>query len=286
MAGGDVLLVAFLQRIAGYVLTGHTFEHALFFLFGGGSNGKSLFIRTLAAVMADYAKSAPMDTFMASTHDRHPTDLADMLGARLVFATETEKGRRWAEAKLKQLSGGDTIKARLMRQDFFEFQPQFKLVFAGNHKPSLRSVDEAIRRRLHLLHFRVTIPPEERDRQLYDKLRQEWPAILRWMLDGCLEWRRVGLAPPPTVGTTTAEYLASEDLLEIWIEERCVRDPASWIGTAALHASHRAWAAAAGEHPESEKGLAQALEDRGYIRKRGPKGLRGFAGLRLAEGEG
>jgi putative DNA primase/helicase len=235
--------------------------------------------------MADYATTAPMETFMASTHDRHPTDLADLRGARLVFATETEEGRRWAEAKLKQLSGGDPVKARYMRENFFQFQPQFKLLFAGNHKPSLRNIDEAIRRRFHLLHFKVIIPVEERDPGLYDKLRAEWPAILRWMLEGCLAWQRTGLAAPASVSEATAEYLATEDTLQIWLDERTERDATSWTRTANLHGSYRSWAAAAGEHGVNEKRFAQALEDRGYLRKRGPVGLRGFVGIKLKVAE-
>jgi putative DNA primase/helicase len=126
-----------------------------------------------------------------------------------VTAIETEEGRRWDEAKIKALTGGDRIAARFMRQDFFEYVPAFKLVIAGNHKPSLRSVDESIRRRFNLLPFTVTIPPEERDRDLPEKLKAEWPGILRWMIQGCLEWQRLGLAPPQAVRDATAAYAAS-----------------------------------------------------------------------------
>src|SRR5262249_34565131 len=150
----------------GYALTGSTREHALFFLYGPGANGKSVFMNTVAAIVGDYAKTAPVDTFIEATHERHPTDLAGLMGARLVTASETQKGRRWDEAKVKTLTGGDKIAARFMRGDFFEYAPQFKLVISGNHKPSLRNVDEAIRRRFHLVPFTVTIPEQERDRDL------------------------------------------------------------------------------------------------------------------------
>ena len=123
------------------------------------------------AVIGGYCRTAPIETFTASPSDRHPTDLAGLRGARLVTAVETEEGRRWAESKIKALTGGDKIAARFMRQDFFEYTPQFKLLIAGNHKPGLRSVDEAIRRRLHLIPFTVTIPAEERDPGLPDKLQ-------------------------------------------------------------------------------------------------------------------
>src|SRR5512132_270627 len=131
-----------------------------------------------------------METFTASNSERHPTDLAMLRGARLVSAQETQEGRRWAE---EALTGGDPITVRFMRQDFFTYIPQFKLLIAGNHKPGLQGVDEAMRRRLNLIPFAITSPPKERDLRLPEKLRAEWPAILRWAIDGCLEWRRRGL---------------------------------------------------------------------------------------------
>lgn len=134
---------------------------------------------TLSGVLGDYHKTAPIETFTASTRDRHPTDVAGLRGARLVTSVETEEGRRWAESKIKTLTGGDKIAARFMRQDFFEYAPQFKLFIAGNHKPGLCSVNEAMRRRLHLIPFTRTIPPEDRDPELAEKLQSEWPGILR-----------------------------------------------------------------------------------------------------------
>jgi putative DNA primase/helicase len=189
----------FLQRVSGYALTGSTREHALFFGFGTGGNGKGVFLNTLAGIMGGYATVAPMETLTASGSDHHPTDLAMLRGARLVTAQETEEGRRWAEAKIKALTGGDPISARFMRQDFFTFNPTFKLFVAGNHKPALRGVDEAIRRRMHLIPFLVTIPAAERDPELGEKLKAEWPGILAWMIDGCLDWQRQRLAPPTAV---------------------------------------------------------------------------------------
>lgn len=141
----DESLVAYLQRMAGYGLTGSTQEHALFFLYGTGANGKSTFVNALTNCLGDYHRAAPIETFTALEQERHPTDLAGLRGARLVIATETEEGRRWAESKIKALTGGDKISARFMRQDFFDYNPQFKMIIAGNHKPGLRSVDEAKR---------------------------------------------------------------------------------------------------------------------------------------------
>ena len=151
ITAGDAELIAYIRRMLGYALTGDTREHALFFAYGTGANGKSVLLSTVSGVIGAYHRTAPIETFVASSAERHPTDLAGLRGARLVTAVETEEGRRWAESRVKQLTGGDVVAARFMRQDFFEYRPQFKLVIAGNHKPSLRSVDEAIRRRFHMM---------------------------------------------------------------------------------------------------------------------------------------
>jgi len=155
-----------------------------------------------------------------------------------VTAIETEDGRWWAEAKIKSLTGGDPVTARFMRQDFFEFVPQFKLIVAGNHKPGLRSVDEAIRRRLHLIPFTVTIGEKERDPQLAEKLKAEYPGILQWAIEGCLAWQRDGLNPPAVVQDSTSQYLAAEDAIGRWIEDRCVLDPHCWCSSTALYRDH------------------------------------------------
>ena len=263
---GNAELQGFLQRVVGYALTGSTREHALFFAYGTGGNGKGIFLNTVSAILADYAKTAPMETFTATQNDRHPTELAGLMGARLVTAQETESGKRWAESKIKSMTGGDPISARFMRQDFFEFTPQFKLLIAGNHKPGLRGVDEAIRRRFHLIPFTVTIPPEERDKDLAEKLKPEWGGILRWMIEGCLEWQRVGLAPPAIVRDATEAYLAAEDAIAQWLDECCCHDPAYAERSSVLFANWKSWAEQAGEFAGSQKRFSQALEDRGLSR--------------------
>ncbi len=285
VTAGDRDLEAFLQRIFGYALTGDTSAHALFFAFGTGANGKSVALDTLAGILGDYHRTAPIETFTASVSERHPTELAGLRGARLVTAIETEEGRRWAESRIKTLTGGDRISARFMRQDFFEFVPQFKLLIAGNHKPGLRSVDEAMRRRFHLIPFSVTIPPEERDPALRDKLKAEWPGILQWMVDGCLDWQRDGLAAPQVVRDATAAYLDAEDALAGWIEEACSRDPQAWTSTTVLFASWKAWADKAGEHVGSVRRFAQTLEARGFdaFRTKTGRGFQGLAVLRSIE---
>jgi putative DNA primase/helicase len=264
ITGGDGELHDFLQRVAGYALTGSTREHALFFGYGTGANGKGVLINTLTGILGGYATVAPIETFSAGAGDRHPTDLAMLRGARLVAAQETEEGRHWAEARIKSLTGGDPVTARFMRQDFFTFTPAFKLFIAGNHKPGLRGVDEAIRRRFNLIPLTVTIPAAERDPDLTEKLKAEWPGILAWAIEGCRHWQRIGLCPPGVVTQATDEYLGGEDSLGIWIKERC--KPVGYGGgeSSRLYADWRRWALAAGEEPGSQKRFSQALEGKGY----------------------
>ncbi len=279
---GDQDLQDYLQRVVGYCLTGCTHEHAMFFLYGIGANGKSVFINTISGMMGDYAVVAPMEAFISSPNDRHPTELAMLRGARLVTAVETEEGKRWAESRIKALTGGDRITARFMRRDFFEFTPKFKLMIAGNHKPSLRSVDEAIRRRMHLIPFTVTIPPEDRDERLTEKLKAEWGGILQWAIDGCLEWQRVGLGRAEAVRAATDEYLAAEDAFALWLEECCQRTEMAHETTADLFGSWKGWAERTGEAMGSQKRFSQTMLARGFeLKRQGGTGRAGFIGVRL-----
>lgn len=278
----DVPLQLYLQRVAGYCLTGVTVEHAMFFAYGTGGNGKGVFLNTITAIMAAYAAVANMDTFTSSNSDRHPTDIAMLRGARLVTAQETEEGRRWAESRIKAMTGGDPVTARFMRQDFFTFIPQFKLIGAGNHKPGLRNVDEAIRRRMNLLPFAVKIPVEQRDAQLQEKLRAEWPGILQWAIDGCAEWQEKGLLPPLSVTGATQDYLADEDATQLWLDECCDVAPQFYDTSGALFASWKSWAERTGEPVGSQKRFSQNLPTRGFEPTRiGHSKTRGFDGIRL-----
>jgi putative DNA primase/helicase len=278
---GNTELQDFLQRYMGYCCTGWTTEHVFVFAYGTGANGKSTFINTIAGIFGDYATIADMSTFIASNTEHHPTDLAKLRGARLVVAQETQRGRRWDETKIKALTGGDRITARFMRQDFFDFVPTFKLFICGNHKPRLANVDEAMRRRLLLVPFTVQIPPAERDPHLAEKLRPEWPAILRWCIDGCLEWQRIGLAPPAIVYDATAEYFATQDTLGQWLEERTTDGgPLAFTRTVDLFASWKTWAEERNLAPGSAQALSEALSDRGFVKARdGGNGPRGFRNL-------
>jgi putative DNA primase/helicase len=280
---GDAELQRFLRQVAGYCLTGDVREHALFFVYGPGGNGKSVFLNVLAGVMGDYATTAAMDTFTASATDRHPTDLAMLQGARLVSASETEEGRAWAESRIKQMTGGDAIRARFMRQDFFEYRPQFKLVIGGNHKPVLRNVDDAARRRFNIIPF--VHKPKSPDRQLEEKLKAEWPGILAWAIEGAIDWQQNGLVRPAVVSDATNEYFSEQDSVRQWIEEACETGRRSLCETtASLFAGWTAYAHANGEQPGTTKWFSQALQRLGYEPVRdtpGQRKKRGFLGISL-----
>jgi putative DNA primase/helicase len=248
---------------------------------GEGGNGKSVFSVVVSTVLGDYATTAPLDTFMETKGERHPTDLAGLRGSRLVLCSETAQGRRWAESKIKALTGGDKVSARFMRQDFFEFTPQFKLLVIGNHKPGIRSVDEAIRRRLHLLPFTVTIPKAKQDKKLMEKLLLERDGILAWAVEGCLEWQLKGLAPPPCVVAATEEYFEEEDRIGQFLEEECEQGVNFKVAIADLYTRWKERAEARGEYVGTARWLVGELVDRGFDRKQMPGGAKGLAGLAL-----
>ena len=280
--GADAEMVRFLQQWAGYSLTGDTREHALCFVFGGGGNGKSVYLNVTSGVIGDYATTAAMETFISSGGDKHPTDLAMLRGARLVTASETEEGRQWAESRIKQLTGGDKISARFMRQDYFTFLPSFKLTIIGNHKPVLRNIDDAARRRFNLVPFTRT--PAKPDRQLEEKLKAEWPGILRWMIAGCLDWQANGLARPSSVVEATKAYFEQQDTFAAWIEEECDADPGNnwkWETSAKLFEAWSRYAKNAGEVAGTRKGFADQMQRRGFESSRSHGGTRTYKGVML-----
>ncbi|GAB9246849.1 phage/plasmid primase, P4 family [Bradyrhizobium diazoefficiens] len=263
---GDDELIRFLQMFCGYAMTGITSEHLLVFIYGPGGNGKSVFLNTIGGLLGDYHAAAAMETFTEANHDRHPTDLAMLRGARLVTCAETSEGRAWAETRIKQLTGGDPITARFMRRDFFTYKPTFQLLIVGNHKPKLRNITEAMRRRLAILPF--VHAPSKPDHELEEKLRAEWAGIMRWMIEGCLGWQEEkGIKRPEIVVETTAEYLAEQDLLGQWIEERLKRAPGSNLSTVKAYESFLAFAVQSGErNPGDIKWFHEQMEQHNFIR--------------------
>jgi putative DNA primase/helicase len=285
VTNADEKLIGFLQRFAGYCLTGLTSEQVFAFLYGPGANGKGVFVGTLARVMGDYAITAPMEMFLATKVDRHPTEIARLKGARLVVAQETQKGRSWDETKLKNLTSSEPLTGHFMRQDFFDFEPTHKLMITGNHKPGLSSINEAIRRRLLLVPFTAQIPFEQRDPDLAAKLVPEHPAILRWMVAGCLEWQRDRLDVPAVIHEASEHYFADQDTLGQWIEDWLDLDPNAFTATRQLFASWQIWAEQRNTRVGSERAFAQGLADKGYNQGR-TRSARGFSGIRLKAHDG
>ena len=277
---GDAELVAFMQRAAGYALTGETREHKLLFLYGTGRNGKSVFLNTLFEIWGDYARRAHATTFLNSTGEKHPTDLAGLQGARLAAGSELPVGKTWDESVIKDLTGGDTMTARYMRGDFFDFEPQLTLMIAGNNQPSFRGVDEAIRARVVLVPFTVTFPPEQRDQHLPEKLRREAPQILQWAIEGALEWQRRGLDVPATVAAASAEYFDDEDTLGQFLADETTDTPSGFVTTSDLHQRFTQWCERQGLRAWTLRTLQKEVKGRGYQAHRRNQGA-GFVGLHL-----
>lgn len=283
----DVAVIDFVQRAVGYSVTGDTGEQCLFILHGSGANGKSVLLEVLGRMLGAYAKQAAPDLLLAKTQDRHPTEVADLFGARLVTAIETSEGRRLAEALVKQMTGGDKMKARFMRQDFFEFDATHKLWLATNHKPQVRGTDFAIWRRIRLIPFEVTIPKEEQVKGLAGKLlAEESPGILAWMVQGCLAWQREGLTPPSKVIDATEAYREEMDVLAGFLDECCEinQDPrkAQLFTTTAkeLYEVYKQWCDRNGEHPETQQSFGMRLTERGLEREKGRYGW-SWKGIRV-----
>ncbi len=282
VTGEDIEYYQFLQRMIGYCAGGSTHEHALFFLNGAGGNGKGIFLNALQAVMGDYAKTAPMETFTDSKNDRHPTDMAMLHGARMVLAQETESGRAWAKSKIKSLTGGDPISARFIRRDFFTSIPKFNLLISGNHMPKLKNVDEEVRRRPHLLPFLQTFKGKERDPHLPETLKHEFEGILQWAVDGAMAYEEQGLAPPAAVREATRLYFEEEDFFELWLCDCCLRNFNAHANPTGLFNSYRCFTEQIKESTENDRAFRQRLRKAGFVRySSSAKGGRYCQGLRF-----
>ena len=281
--GGDQDLVGFLRRYFGYALTGDNREQCMVFFYGQAQAGKGTILRTLAGIMGSctqafrsYHYEAPISTFMESKNERHSTELAALFGKRLVTAEEPSAGARWDEGRIKWITGGSQVTARFIGRDNFSFAMTGKIIVAANHRPRLSTSDKAIRRRLHVVPFEHPVADEDRDNNLDAKLREEWPQILAWMWDGCLEWQQCGLGLPERISDSTDTYLESEDTIGTWLEECCEREGDT--PGADLYDCYRKWAENQGEHTISRRAWANALLERGF-QQRKSNGTRLFIGL-------
>jgi putative DNA primase/helicase len=270
----DYGLMQFLQRVMGYCLTGLTIEQALFILNGGGSNGKDTFLGRVKKAMGDYAGMTAPNLLMESKSGRHPTEIADLKGVRLAISAESSDSHRLHETRVKQLTGTEHQKARMMRQDFFEFPTQFKLILMTNHRPVIDGDDYAIWRRLHLIPFNQTYKKgENRDDTLPQRLDQELPGILRWCVEGCMEWQQKGLEPPEIVRKATAKYRAEQDVFQQFIDEACVIKKPAQVTAKAFHSAYDDWCRENGERAKSTNWVWPKLEERGVTKKRSSMGM-------------
>lgn len=271
----DTERIRFVQRAIGYTLTAFTTEQCLFFCYGTGKNGKTVFLRVLQALLGkgEYARTASFSAFLEQRSGAIPNDIAALAGARLVVASEPNEGQRFNESVLKALTGGDVISARFMRAEWFEFEPRFKLWLMANHKPAVRGTDEGIWRRMRVIPFTVQIPERERDRQLEGKLLEELPGILNWALEGCLAWQAEGLPEPAAVRLATEEYRRESDVLGAFLDARCELGSGFSVGATELYTAYREWALSGGEHVVSQTLFGRQLGERNLEKKRQGSGV-------------
>lgn len=265
---GDTDLINFVQRAVGYSLTGDVREQVLMICHGVGSNGKSVFLNILRKLLGQLAIQAAPDLLMVSkSSDRHPTDQADLFSKRLVVCQETGDGRRFNETLVKQLTGGDGIRARRMREDFWEFNPTHKLWLSTNHKPEIRGTDHAIWRRIRLIPFTVKFTddgPARKDPLMEARLLAELPGILAWAVKGCLDWQRQGLGMAAAVSAATAGYQAEMDVLAAWMKDCCVVKKTAETKASELYSSYTIWCEQSGEYPEKQRKFGMRLKERGF----------------------
>lgn len=277
---GDRSYMAYLQRVAGYLATGSTEEQAVFFVWGTGGNGKTVFVRTLQHVLGSYATVAPLDMLLEKGHSSHPVELAVLRGQRLAVVNETPSAKQWNEARLKLFAGGDMVTARRLYGDPFSFELTTRLVIVGNAKPVLSDVDDAIRRRLHLMPF--VFKPAKPDHHLQQKLFDEAPKILGWVVKGAVEWYNSGLGMPPAVEEESQEYLDSNDVIGAWMKTVTLR-PEARSRTVDLYEAYRSWCIEEGETPVTVKRFSSLLQNRGFKKRRNSHGQFEFEGLEVTK---
>lgn len=275
---GNEDVIGYLQRFAGYCLTGMTAEQILLFFYGLGCNGKSVLANMLGALMGDYSSTAGSDLLMARDNRSATNDVAALRGSRFVKVSEFDDGERLAEAQIKTLTGGDSVSCRFLYQEHFSYVPTYKILLIGNHRPKIRGSDHGIWRRLHLINFGVTIPEEERDPHLQDKLMAELPGILAWAVQGCLEWQKIGLAAPEEIKAAVDEYRKSEDVFNQWLDDCCLRGDHMITPAADLLKSFVDFSKWRGT---TSKKLGQMLSDSGFTKEKA--GTIRWRGLGLIE---
>jgi len=281
--GSNQGLIGFLKRAVGYCLTGDTSEQCLFILYGTGMNGKSTFLEVITALLGDYGQRTPTEGLLVKRFDTIPNDIAALKGARLVTAVESEEGRRLAESLIKAMTGGDRIPARFLHHEWFDFLPTHKVWLGTNHKPIIRGTDYAIWRRIRLIPFSVVIPEGEQDKHLAGKLKEELPGILRWAVQGCLEWQRDGLGVPGEVRRATDFYRAEMDVMSGFLDDCCILSDEASVRAGELYKAYLAWCETNGEKAITRTGFGRSISERGYDKVKDRQGWY-YLGIGLLEG--
>lgn len=278
---GDGELVEWVQRYLGYCLTGLTTEHMLVVAHGTGANGKTTLFECIRQMLGTYGKTAAPGLLVARRGERHPTEILDLRGARLVCSSETGEGGRLAEDLVKQLTGGDGLKGRAMRQDFIDFAPTFKLVLFTNHRPLITGQDNGIWRRIKLVPFLETFEGERKDKDLLAKLKAEWPGILRWCVQGLMRWQREGFNRCAAIENASNQYREESDLLGQFLADECITGPGYTETSTELYRSYVEWCKDNGVQPLGKRTLGMRMQERGLVVHRGTGGVRRWQGLKL-----
>ena len=260
----DEEVVEFLHRFFGYCLTGLVTEQVLLFMEGTGGNGKTTALLVLMYVLGDYAIQGAPGLLMSKHNESHPTEVADLQGARFVANAEVEKGKPFAEALIKQLTGSDPIRARRMRQDFYQFMPSHKLCIAANHRPIIKGNDEGIWRRVIRMPWKRKVSASKKDPFLLDKLKKEAPGILNKLVEGCLAWQKKGLNPPDKVRLATNEYREEMDVLSEYMEDRCLLTSGATIVKKQLYLDYAEWCEEMKQRPQSYSLFCRQLSERDF----------------------
>lgn len=284
---GDKALIEYMQRLIGYSLTGDISEQIMMFLVGGGSNGKSTFINIIKDIMGDYGKQAKSDTFIKKKESGANNDIARLVGSRFVSAIESEEGEKLADSFVKQITGGEPVLARFLRQEFFEFIPEFKVFFTTNHKPIIGGLDEGIWRRVKLIPFNLNLPAHKRDKRLPEKLSLEMPGILNWAIEGCMKWQQDGLKEPKVVAEATGKYKDDMDILAPFLDEVCYVDECEnesiMIEAKELYNVYERWCFNSGERSLGNRSFYRMLETKGFGKTKGTGNKTFITGITLNE---
>ncbi|PGE86640.1 DNA primase [Bacillus pseudomycoides] len=284
---GDQDLVEYMQRLIGYSLTGDISEQIMMFLVGGGSNGKSTFINTIKDLIGEYGKQAKADTFIKKKDTGANNDIARLVGARFVSAIESEEGEKLSESFVKQITGGEPVLARFLRQEYFEFVPEFKVFFTTNHKPVIGGLDEGIWRRVKLIPFNLNLPAHKRDKRLPEKLSLEMPGILNWAIEGCMKWQKGKLKEPKVVAEATGQYKEDMDILAPFLDEVCYIDEqeneAIRIEAKELYNVYDNWCFKSGERSLGNRSFYRMLETKGFGKAKGTGNKTFLTGITLNE---